>query len=185
MSLSKKNITSIFFVPTLKIGRERLTTHGYIGGYQKDVNGKHDYDNCIYILFKPENIDLFQQFLEEEYERTKSVIDDYDYDGGYIVVIYQLDDKFKRDFDLIRNSKYSKTSAEFQALFPKTVKIKDKRGFNKDEISLQYRVFNKTEDLKEYWEEKLGVIFDDTIEFWEGYEEENEILDIEKIKSYV
>jgi hypothetical protein len=52
----------------------------------------------------------------------------------------------------------------------------------KDEISLQYRVFNKTEDLKEYWEEKLGIEFEDSMEVWQGFIEENEILFIDKLK---
>jgi hypothetical protein len=35
------------------------------------------------------------------------------------------------------------------------------------------------------WEEKLGVIFDHDQEVWHGYEQENEILNINKIKEYV
>jgi hypothetical protein len=184
MTAVKKTITSIFFVPTLKIGKERLTKHGYINGYQKDTTGDHSYDDCIYILFKPEEMDSFRDFLEEEYDRTKSIIDDYDYEGGYVVVVYKLNPKFKKDFELVKKGKYSKTSSDFQALFPKVIKI-NKNGYNKDEISLQYRVFNKTEDLKTYWEEKLGVEFDENMELWDIYEEGNEILDIEKIKQHV
>jgi hypothetical protein len=184
MTAVKKTITSIFFVPTLKIGKDRLTKHGYINGYQKDNTGDHNYDDCIYILFKPEEMDSFRDFLEEEYDRTKSIIDDYDYEGGYVVVVYKLNPKFKKDFELVKKGKYSKTSSDFQALFPKVIKI-NKHGYNKDEISLQYRVFNKTEDLRTYWEEKLGVEFDENMELWDIYEEENEILDIEKIKQHV
>jgi hypothetical protein len=80
--------------------------------------------------------------------------------------------------------KYSKTSREFQAMFPKIIKIK-KNGLHKDEISLQYRIFNKTEDLKKFWEEKLGVEFDDSMEVWQGFIEENETLDINKLKEHV
>jgi capsule polysaccharide export protein KpsE/RkpR len=69
-------------------------------------------------------------------------------------------------------------------MFPKVIKIK-KNGLHKDEISLQYRIFNKTEDLRKYWEEKLGVEFDDSMEVWQGFIEENETLEIDKIKEYV
>jgi hypothetical protein len=64
------------------------------------------------------------------------------------------------------------------------IKIK-KNGLQKDEISLQYRVFNKTEDLIKFWEEKLGVEFDDDQEVWHAFIEENEILNIEKLKEHV
>jgi hypothetical protein len=64
------------------------------------------------------------------------------------------------------------------------IKIK-KNGLHKDEISLQYRVFNRTEDLIKFWEEKLGVEFEDDQEVWHAFQEENEILNIEKLKEYV
>jgi hypothetical protein len=180
----KKTITTIFMVPTLKINRDHLYDNGFINGYIKDVRKDVQYENCIYLLFKPENIDRFKDFLDEEYERTKSIIDDYDYEDGYVVVVYELNDKYKRDFEYVKNGKYSKTSKEFQSLFPKIVKIKT-NGRYKDEISLQYRIFNHTEDLVQFWEDKLDVKFDDDQELWHAFIEENEILNLDKIKEYV
>jgi hypothetical protein len=180
----KKTITSIFMVPTLKIPKDALMDNGFINGYIKDGNREVQYDDCVYLLFHPKSLDKFREFLDSEYERTKSLIDDYDYDKGYVVVVYQLDVKFAKDFALIRKGKYSKTSTTFQNLFPKVVKLK-KNGLHKDEISLQYRIFNKTEDLIKFWEDKLGVEFEDEQEVWHGFVEENEILNIEKLKQNV
>jgi hypothetical protein len=50
---------------------------------------------------------------------------------------------------------------------------------------MQWRIFNKTSDLREYWEERLDVKFDEDQEVWKGWDEENEILNINKIKEYV
>jgi hypothetical protein len=61
------------------------------------------------------------------------------------------------------------------------VKIK-KNGLHRDEISLQYRVFNKTEDLRVYWEGRIGIEFDDDMEVWQGFIEENEMLNIDNLK---
>jgi hypothetical protein len=180
----KKTITSIFMVPTLKVPKDALRENGFINGYVKDGGREVQYENCIYLLFQPKDLDKFREFLDSEYERTKDIIDDYDYDNGYVVVVYQLDSKFAKDFTLIRRSKYSKTSPAFQALFPKVIKIK-KNGLHKDEISLQYRVFNRTEDLISFWEDKLGVEFDEDQEVWHGFNEEEEILNIQKLKEYV
>jgi hypothetical protein len=180
----KKTIATIFMVPTLKIDREKLKSNEFINAYINDGGKDVQYQNAIYLLFCPTDIDKFKVFLDDEYERTKSIIDDYDYEGGFVVLVYELDMKFKRDFGLIKMGKYSKTSPEFQALFPKVVKL-DRNGIKKDEISLQYRVFNQTDDLKEYWQEKLGVEFDNSMEVWQGFIEENETLDINKIKEYV
>lgn len=171
-------------VPTLGINKELLTDNGFINGYSRDGNRDVQYDNSIYLLFKPKNLDKFRAFLDGEYERTKAVIDDYDYENGYVVVVYELNTKFKKDFNLVREGLYSRTSEDFQAKFPKVVKIK-RGGLHKDEISLQYRVFNKTEDLRKYWEEKLGVEFDEDWEVWDGFDLDKETLNLDKIKENV
>jgi hypothetical protein len=180
----KKTITSIFMVPTLSINRDKLKDNEFINAYINDGRREVQFENCIYLLFSPKDLDKFKEFLDGEYERTAAIIDDYDYEDGFVVLVYELNKKFKKDFALVREGKYSKTSKEFQSMFPKVIKIK-KNGLHRDEISLQYRVFNKTEDLRKYWEEKIGVEFDDTMEVWQGFIEENETLNLDKIKEYV
>lgn len=180
----KKTITSIFMVPTLKIDRTQLMENGFINGYVSDSKKQPDYENAVYLLFQPKDLDKFRHFLEEEYERTKDIIDEYDYEGGYVVVVYKLNSKFKKDFGLIREGMYSKTSTEFQGMFPKVVKIL-KEGFKRDEISLQYRIFNKTEDLIKFWEDKLNVEFGDNQEIWHAFILEDETLNLDKIKEHV
>lgn len=181
----KKNITTIFMVPTLKVPKDALKSNGFMNAYIKDVDRDDDYEDAIYLLFKPNDLDKFREFLEDEYERTKNIIEDYDYEDGYVVVVYQLNEKFKKDFELIKRGRYSKTSEGFQKLFPKTVTIY-KHGLARDEISLQYRIFNRADDLIEFWEKKLGVnleiIVGDEFEVWEGWDDAREILQIDKIK---
>jgi hypothetical protein len=100
------------------------------------------------------------------------------------VIVYKLDPKFKKDFDLVKLGKYSLTSAKFQDLFPKIIHI-TKNNMSRDEISLQYRVFNRTEDMIKFWEDKLDVIFKDDQEVWEGFDEKKEVLNLNKINEYV
>ena len=176
----KKTITSIFMVPTLKIDRFKLMENGFVNAYVSDVKKQPAYENSAYLLFQPKALDKFREFLDGEYERTKDIIDEYDYEGGYVVVVYKLNSKFKKDFGLIREGLYSKTSTEFQSMFPKVVKIQ-KGGLKKDEISLQYRIFNRTEDLIKFWEDKLNVEFSEDQEIWHGFVLEDETLNIDKI----
>jgi hypothetical protein len=184
----KKNITSIFMVPTLKVPKDALISNGFINGYIKDSRREDQYPESIYLLFKPENLDKFREFLDNEYERTKAIIEDYDYEDGFVVVVYKLNEKYKKDYDVVKEGKYSKTSKDFQKLFPKIIKIV-KNGLHKDELSLQYRIFNKSEDLVEFWQDKLGIdlelIVGPDFEVWEGFDESNEILEIDKIKEHV
>ncbi len=171
-------------VPTLRVPKDALRTNGFINGYIKDERMQHDYKDSIYLLFKPDNLDKFREFLDGEYERTKSIIEDYDYEDGFVVVVYQLNERFKQDFELVKQGKYSKTSKAFQSEFPKSVKI-IKSGLSKDEISLQLRIFKKSADLIEFWEDKIGITFEDDFEVWSGWEEENEVLIIDKLKQHV
>jgi len=180
----KKTITSIFMIPTLKIPKDLLKNNGFINGYLKDVSKDVQYENAVYILFKPTDLDKFREFLDGEYERTKDIIEDYDYPDGFVVVVYKLNPAFIKDYAIVKTGKYSQTSKAFQALFPKVIKIM-KGNLSRDEISLQYRIFNKTEDLVAFWEDRLGIDFLDRFEVWHGFEENEEILDITKIKEYV
>jgi hypothetical protein len=176
-----RTIASIFVVPTLKINRDDLKENGYVNGYMSDIRRDAQYKNCVYLLFKPDNLDKFRGFLEKECERTKLLLDDYDYEDGFVVVVYTLDNKWKKDFALIKEGLYSKTSKEFQDLFPKVIKIM-KNNLHRDEISLQHRIFRKSEDLRQYWEDKIDISFTDDMEVWEGFQIENETLDLDKIK---
>lgn len=180
----KKTITSIFMIPTV-LPLTALKENGFINGYLKDDRKDIQYENAVYVLFKPTDLNRFREFLDSEYERTKNIIEDYDYEDGYVVVVYQLNEKYKKDYQLVKEGKYSKTSKSFQNLFPKSVKIV-KSGLSKDEMSLQIRVFAKTVDLIEFWEDKLGINLEETIgkdfEVWEGFDESKEILELNKIK---
>jgi hypothetical protein len=163
--------------PTLKTPKDSLRNNGFINAYIKDELSDSEYKDCIYVLFKPNDLDMFKDFLDGEYERTKQIIEDYDYEGGFVVVVYKLDKKFEKDFKIVKEGKYSKTSEQFQKLFPKVIKLK-KNGLHRDELSLQYRVFNKTNDLLEYWQEKIGSSssWKDEYEVWSEFNIKNETL---------
>lgn len=180
----KKTITTIFMVPTLKIDRDKLKENGFVNGYCIDKRKDAHYDGCIYLLFKPEDLDKFRSFLDEEYERTKQVIDDYDYEEGYVVVVYKLDNEWNMDFACIREGLYSRTSKEFQNLFPETIIVsRGKKQLPKHEKTLQHRVFEKSDELRDYWEKKIDVVFTDDMELWEGFHLENETLDLDNVKT--
>ena len=180
----KKTITSIFIMPTLGIKREDLVNNGFINAFIKDNDASVIHEGCVFLVFKPTNFTRFREFLDSEYERTGQIIEDYDYDKGFVVVVYKLDNTLTDDFTLVKLGKYSKTSQKFQALFPKVIKMM-KGGLHRDEISLQYRVFNRTRDLIEHWENEFNVSIGDEQELWRAFVSEEEELTITKIKEYV
>lgn len=168
-------------IPTLKVPQGKLKENNFINGYLSDELSDLNYENSVYLLFKPTNILKFKEFLDNEYERTESVIEDYDYPNGFVVVVYELNSVFRRDFYLIKKGNYSKTSKDFQELFAENIEIKQNNLIRKEK-SLQYRIFNKTQDLVDFWENRLSIDWDDDFEVWEGWEEKKEILNINNIK---
>lgn len=181
---TKKTVTSTFMVPLLKINRESLREQGFINAYINDSSSEIQYKNSVYLLFKPKDMVGFRAFLAEEYERTTNVVDDYDYGGGFVVVVYRLNSKFLEDIELIKKGMYSKTSKNFQKEYPKIVKIFSNNSF-REEVSLQFRIFNKTKDMLDYWEEKLNVHFTEDQEVWHSFDEEKETLTLKKLEEYV
>jgi hypothetical protein len=167
-------------VPTLKIGRDKLLGNNFLNAFSNDVDSEIQYENCIFLVFHLKHLEKFKEFLDGEYERTKSLITDYNYNDDYIVLVYQLDDAFKKDFAKIKIGAYSKTSKEFQAMFPEKIAVNGSQSY-----STQYKVFNQTEDLIKFWEEKLDVVMEPGQELWEMYDESKEILSQENFKKYV
>lgn len=180
----KKTISTIFMVPTLKIPKEKLKENGFINGYEFDADRDIPYQNAVYLLFKPKDMHKFRSFLDEEYERTTNIIEDYDYGKGFVIVVYKLDKNLLKDFDLIKEGKYSKTSKKFQNEFNKTTKLM-RQGVVTEEVSLQYRIFNKTQDLIDFWEDKLDIIFNQDQEVWQIYDKTREVLTNLKLEEYV
>lgn len=180
----KKTVTSIFMIPPLGVSRDRLEESGFLNAYIRDVD-KDPYEgiNVVYLLFKPSDLNLFKDFLEDEYERVKEmIIEEYDHEGGFVVVVYKMDEKFKEDISLIKEGKYSKTSNAFKNRFKNTKTIvKDGKKITSE--TLQFRVFEKTPEMREYWENLLNITFTEDMEVWTGFDEESETLDINKVKN--
>jgi hypothetical protein len=171
----RKSITTIFMVPTLKIGIDTLKENGFINAFIKDKINPEKHEDCIFLVFHPESPSKFRKFLNLEYDRTNAIIYDYDCPNGFVVVVYKLDPKFENDFLLIRQSKYSKTSPLFKAQFPEKVEV-EIEGEMRKEFSLQYRIFNKTQDLIDYWSKENFFIYKTGQEIWYNFSVDSEVL---------
>ena len=179
----RKTITSIFMVPTLRIDKENLMGNNFLNGYISDKMHENMYEDSVFALFRPTNLDKFKEFLDGEYERVSSILEDYDYPNGFVIIVYKLDAKFATDFALVKEGMYSRTSSAFQNEFPKTVKVVED-GQIVEKNSLQYMVFNKSKKLIEFWEGKFGETFDEDQEIWNGFQKENETLTEDKLREY-
>lgn len=170
--------------PTLKINKELSRKNGFINAYIDDNNKLDKYLYSIYVLFKPINNDDFKEFLDKEYENQLGIIEDYNI-NDYVVIVYKLDDNFINDFNLIKESKYSKTSKQFKNLFKKEIEIVDEIGNVEICKTLQHKIFDKDESLINYWNNELKLNLKKVVgkdyEVWFGFNIEKETLNINQL----
>jgi hypothetical protein len=161
----KTTATSMFVMPLLGINRKELELHGLENAYIKDEILGFDYNHAIYILFKPPLLDKFNNFIEGERTRGAQIIDEYDYPEGWVMLVYQWPEKWKKDVDIVLTGKFSKVSEEFKCVTPEFVE-RTLGGFRTKKLSTQHQIYQKTDLLKNYWKEKYDLDLDKEDECW-------------------
>ena len=182
--LFKFNCSTLFLLYPLGLSIKSLKEFGFINCFLSDKDRETACPFPILLLFKPADMEVMQMFIEEEYRRTDHLIEEYDYDGGYVVLVYKFPVKWKEDYQKFLDGKYSKFSRELKSTYPKIVQITDTYGRRRDELGSQFRIINKTADWKEQMEKDLNIVVEDDLEYWSKPDiEGREVLDIQKIKS--
>lgn len=174
----RKNCTTIFLLPAIGQTRQTLLQYGFIAAYLDDLQHEVHYEEAVYLLFKPEDIPAFQKFLEEEYRKPSLILEDYDYRGGYTVVVYKVDEEFLPEYQLFLQGKYSKFSPKYIAAFPKEIPVDLLHRGRTMRKSLHYHIFNRTQQMKNYWERKIGEKIPEDMELWSSPDMDKEVLDV-------
>lgn len=181
------NDTSLFLLPCLQKDADDLVTrYGFINGYLKDDVATHDFENCIYLLFKPSSMEIMQAYIDQEYLKKCGIISDYDHSGGFVVLVYKIPDLFKKDHDRFLKGKYSKFSVAFKNLLPAISYEKDgSSGVNIPVASIQYLVVNKVESIRKYWQERLEIELGPEDEYWSKPKMSRETITLKKLSSII
>lgn len=175
----RKNCTTIFLLPGIGHTRQELLKYGFQAAYLDDINHSVHYENAVYVLFKPENRLIFDNFVLKEHNTAKQLLEDYDYEGGYTVMVYLFNERFMPEYDLFLQGKYSEFRPEYIKLFPKTVKVMDPEiRMETMKTSLQQHIFTRSKLIKKYWEKKIGEKIPDNMELWSSPDMSKEVLDI-------
>lgn len=179
----KANCTTMFLLAGIGLGRRNILKYGFISAFIDDKDHDPHYEDSIYVLFKPQEIEGFSQFMVMEIAKP-IFIEDYDYEGGYVVLVYKFPNEYLQEYKLFKDGKYSKFRKKYISLFPETIQFEE-NGATITEYSLHFHIFNKTEAIKKLWERRLGDdIFSEDMEMWSSpyLVPGKEILDIEYIK---
>lgn len=165
-------------VPVLGIPRDKLRKLGMINAFLTDATKDTLCKRCLYILFKPNSLQEFEEFFQDEQEREAPICDDYDYEGGYVVLVYRLPDEYEEDYIKFEQGKYSKFSNKIRKFYPLIL-----RNGDQEVPGLAYRIVTRSEDLIKHWEKEFEVELDPEDEVWEIPNIEKETLKIDKIRS--
>ena len=154
--------------------------YGFLNGFIKDQDHETSIERPVFLLFKPSNPVGINKFITEEYE-IGLLKEDYDYPGGYIVLLYEFPEEYKADYDLILQAKYSKTSKGFKDLFPEirsATMSRNKKGEPVEKIqrTFQYMVLHQDPVLKENVENAYGAKLDSDSELYDIFRIEKETL---------
>jgi hypothetical protein len=158
-------VSNLFLLPLLKIGRDRLMKYQLINTYLFNAENDTEYVNPIYLLFQPESMEAFNDFLDDQREKGYPILNEEDYPEGLVVVTYQLPAEFEEDYKKIWKGKYSSTSEKYKTLVPSLVQWRE-NGVPKKQMSIQHMIMNKYAPLKEFWEDEFGTVLDDDQELW-------------------
>jgi len=182
---TRKTCSTIFLLPGIGLRRKDILQYGFLSAYIDDLNHPAHYGDAVYLLFRAEDkvsMNRLQEFLTSERNRTDLLVEDYDYEGGYVVAVYRFDPEFKEEYKNFLKGKYSKFRKKYTDLFPREVEIVDEKGDRKLQFSLQYHIFNRTDAIRKFWEDKTGEKLDGDTEMWSSpYLNTKEILDINNL----
>ena len=161
--------TKIFIVPLLGIDHKTLISNGIVNAYIQDECKGVNYERAVYLLFHPVDKFRFEQFIDGERERKAKIIDEYDYEDGYIMLVYQYALEWNDDVKTILTGKYSKVSKKYQEFVPKTYKIQ-KMGVSRDAPSMQHSIIKRLPVYIEYWKNLYDIDINyKTEEAWHFY----------------
>jgi hypothetical protein len=164
---------SVFQTLTRKIIGITLFDYFLINGFKNTYLNDTTYplENCIYFYFMPEEwTQRFKEFCEtleghKEYKCT------YDVEKG-VIIVFNIPEKFRKDVELVKEGKYSKTSLAYKKLFPQNVK--DKKG-NKTLFEI-WMILNKHPQFKKRMEDKVGQSINNEAELWDAFNIKDEII---------
>jgi hypothetical protein len=182
--------TTKFLLPVYKIGLKRLTELGFINCFLKDEEREtvNETDLHLYLLFKTdeEQQKELQKIigLLEKKEGEVILLEDYDYSENYMVLVFKFPEKFRNDYQLFIEGKYSHLSDAIQATYPEKT-VADFYPFTPLEgKSLQWMVCHKDPALKRFLEQKHDLDLSDAPEYYHLIDMDNETLTENTIKKY-
>tara|TARA_R110002050_G_scaffold116946_2_gene233641 strand:+ start:18258 stop:18851 length:594 start_codon:yes stop_codon:yes gene_type:complete len=175
-SIVKTTQTMEFMMPLTGYSKEDLSPY-IINAYLGDVSfiDKLGTSPDIYILLRfSKHISFYT--LEKQMKDNKCFKKSYPLlRGTYIMYVYTLNKKFISDFDSFLVGKYSTFSN-----LAKTMILKDRSS-----DSPMKSVLEKSESLRDYWENRLDEMLPENSEVWSAIDYNQELFALQEFKEVI
>jgi hypothetical protein len=160
----KANISRLFLLPGIQLdekAKRDFSRFGFENTYLKCDQLSYAF-NVIFLLFKPNDLDLEFYTFAKNMEKNPNFIEAIDLGRNKVVMVYRIPKRFTKDYELFLEGKYSQLSKEFQNCFALEDFKRDANGKPMmdggryvKEPSRFFHIFNRTEWLKDRWKLKL------------------------------
>jgi hypothetical protein len=171
---------------------DMLRKIGYVDSYTSDpaINNiltLGENQRLLFLLFKNNKLSVneMKKVVADLAIVPSQIVFSYELVNDYCMIVIDFPEKYTLDYDYVTKGMYSKLSEGFKEKFPISRDVFNSKKIRVGkEWTLYYHIFNKTEWLKNFWMERLGLIeLDDKLELWEKPGDSDLIFDVKKIIS--
>ncbi len=163
-SRMKPNVSRLFLLPGIQLDekvKRDFTRFGFVNTFLTCDQLSYSF-NVIFLLFKPNDLDLEFYTFSKNMEKNPNFIEAIDLGHNKVVLVYRIPKRFTADYELFLDGKYSKLSKDFQSCFALEDFKRDANGKpildggrHVKEPSRFFHIFNRTEWLKNRWKLRL------------------------------
>lgn len=153
-----------------------LKKSGFIDSYTSDpdvssvIEPKQE-QRLLFLLFKSKKMNLedLKNIVKSLVKVPTDIIFSYELVNDYSMIVIDFPENYIRDYDYVIQGKYSKLSEDFKNKFEMTQEVLNSNKVRiAREYTLYHHIFNKTQWLKQFWMDRLGLCeIEDNVELWE------------------
>jgi hypothetical protein len=164
------NKSSSFIFPLLKLNTQVCLANGMTNCYIGDMKESDTWGEYIYLAFDKDKVN--NEFIANTLLRHSDYISSY-FTDTVLIVKYSIPEEYKESVvGKFIEGKYSEidrkyVSENFQEFIRANFGVKS---------SYKYLVLTKSDNLRNYWEDRLGVTLPENAEVWSRAEKEDEML---------
>lgn len=163
---------------------------GYIDSYTSDpeimkILTLAENQRLLFLLFRNKKLGIqdMQKIIFELAIMPVQVVFSYELVNDYFMIVIDFPEKYTLDYDHVVKGRYSKLSDGFKDKFPVSRDVYNSNNVRiGKEYTIYYEIFNKTEWLKNYWMDRLGLIeLDEKLELWQSPDKKDLEFDVKTI----